>query len=72
MRLLHSIRGVAGRLLSAYGALFLARGAAGGALVLAATLLDPAIGLMGLAAGLAAMGARRCCAFPRWPARSRS
>jgi urea transporter len=64
MRLLHSIRGVAGRLLSAYGALFLARGAAGGALVLAATLLDPAIGLMGLAAGLAAMGARSLLRLP--------
>jgi urea transporter len=58
------MRSVADRLLAAYGALFLARSAAGGALVLAATLLDPAIGLMGLAAGLAAMGARALLRLP--------
>ena len=52
------------RLLIAYGALFLAPGPAVGALVLGATLLDPDVGLLGLAAGLAAAGIRALLRLP--------
>ncbi|WP_295389704.1 urea transporter [uncultured Thiodictyon sp.] len=58
METLGLIRDFIHRLLLAYGTLFLAQGPGVGALVLGANLLDPAIGLMGLAAGLAAVGMR--------------
>ncbi len=52
------------RLPVAYGALFLATGPAAGSLVLAATLLDPAVGLLGLAAGFAAVAVRAGLRMP--------
>jgi urea transporter len=55
---MHSAEDAATRLLAAYGALFLGRGPWVGALVLAATLLDPAAGVCGLAAGVAALATR--------------
>lgn len=54
-------------LLDAYGALFLARQRLVGALVLAATLCDPATGLCGLVAGLAAMLTRGLLRLPALP-----
>ncbi len=52
------------RLLIAYGALFLAPGPGVGALVLAATLVVPGVGLAGLTAGLAALGVRALLRLP--------
>lgn len=63
MGLVQPVRDFFSRLLNAYGALFLA-GPRVGALVLGATLLDPAVGLLGLAAGLAATGARALLRLP--------
>jgi len=65
MRFVQPVRHLVERLFAAYGALFLARKAAVGALILVATLLDPAVGLLGLAAGLSAMA---ICALLRLPA----
>jgi urea transporter len=56
-----------GSLLDAYGALFLARQRVVGALVLAATLCDPATGLCGLTAGVAALLTRRLLRLPALP-----
>ena len=51
-------------LLDAYGALFLAQQRWVGAMVLAATLVDPATGIAGLVAGLGAMAARAGLRLP--------
>jgi urea transporter len=51
-------------LLDAYGALFLAQRREVGLLVLAATLCDPATGLVGLVAGISALVARRALRLP--------
>ncbi len=51
-------------LLTAGGSLFLASSPAVGALVLAATLLDPAVGLLGLTAALSAMAVRALLRLP--------
>ncbi len=56
-----------GSLLDAYGALFLARQRLVGALVLAATLCDPATGFCGLTAGVAALLTRRLLRLPALP-----
>ena len=64
MAILGASWGVARRLLIAYGALFLAPGPGVGALVLAATLVVPGVGLLGLTAGLAALGARALLRLP--------
>ncbi|MTW21556.1 urea transporter [Allochromatium palmeri] len=64
MARLSAPRGVAKRLLIAYGALFLAPGPVAGALVLAATLIVPGVGLLGLTAGLAALGTRALLRLP--------
>lgn len=64
MAILRSFWDVARRLLIAYGALFLAPGPGVGALILAATLVVPGIGLLGLTAGLAALGARALLRLP--------
>jgi urea transporter len=55
------------RLLVAYGSPFLAATPSVGALVLAATLLDPAVGLLGLSAGLSALGVRALLRLPALP-----
>ena len=55
------------RLLLAYGSPFLAATPSVGALVLAATLLDPAVGLLGLSAGLSALGVRALLRLPALP-----
>jgi urea transporter len=62
-----SLTEVLGRLLDAYGALFLARRRLVGALVLAATFCDPATGLVGLVAGLSSMATRRVLRLPALP-----
>lgn len=59
--------GIAARispLLTAYGALFLATGPGVGALVLGATLIDPGVGLLGLAAGVSALATRAVLRLP--------
>lgn len=63
MNAVERVRDGINRLLIAYGALFLA-GPGVGALVLGATLLDPDIGLLGLTAGLAAIGMRDLLRLP--------
>lgn len=63
MNAVERVRDGINRLLIAYGALFLA-GPGVGALVLGATLLDPDIGLLGLTAGLAAVGMRDLLRLP--------
>ncbi|WP_295443666.1 urea transporter [uncultured Thiodictyon sp.] len=64
METLRLVRHFIHRVLLAYGTLFLAAGPGVGALVLTATLLDPQIGLLGLAAGLAAVGTRASVRLP--------
>ncbi|HRF74487.1 MAG TPA: hypothetical protein PL117_17105, partial [Accumulibacter sp.] len=54
-------------LLDAYGALFLARRRLAGALVLAATLCDPATASCGLLAGVAALLTRAVLRLPALP-----
>ena len=63
MNTLPQLRDFIHRLLIAYAALFLA-GPGVGALVLGATLLDPDIGLLGLAAGAAALAIRALLRLP--------
>jgi urea transporter len=54
-------------LLDAYGALFLARRRIVGALVLAATFMDPPMGVCGLTAGAAALATRALLRLPGLP-----
>ncbi len=58
---------VPGRVLDAYGALFLAQRRWVGALVLAATMCDPATGIMGLVAGISAIAAHAALRLPALP-----
>jgi urea transporter len=67
MKILRALNAAFDALLDAYGALFLAQRRWVGALVLAATLVDPATGIAGLVAGLAAMLARAGLRLPGLP-----
>ena len=64
MKILSTLNAAFDALLDAYGALFLSQQRWVGALVLSATLVDPATGIAGLVAGLGAMAARAGLRLP--------